>query len=168
MGKDDVEEWVFASTVGPDDSDDTETNGWDKSRVLADWSNGVQIIRTNLSSSSTKTRAEFLERLVVPLVKDESEPSVLEAHGDHETEALEDLTATQTLEIFGIFTQVYLRYTDARSRGAAEEVLTQIVLRDQPQGGAITEKILVWCVGEAGRISKQVLPGYVHNLIKHE
>ena len=164
MGKADVEEWALASTVVPADSDDTETDVWDKDRALADWLDGVQIIRRNLSSSSTKTRAEFIERLVIPLVKDESEFSILEAHGDHETEALEDLAATRTLEIFGIFTQVYPRYTDARSREAVEEVITQIVLRDQPQGGATTEKILGWLASEAGRVSKQILPGYVLNV----
>lgn len=73
MGKADVEEWVLASTVTPEDAGDAETDGWDKNRFLADWSEGVQIIRTNLSSSSTKTRAEFLEGLVIPLVKGESE-----------------------------------------------------------------------------------------------
>lgn len=81
-------------------------------------------------------------------------------NGDHKTETLEDLTAAQTLEIFGIFTQVYPRYTDARSREAVEDATTQIVLRDQSQGGVITEKILGWFANEAGRISKQVLPGY--------
>ena len=75
---------------------------------------------------------------------------------------MKDLTAVQTLEIFGILTQVYPRYTDAKSRGAVEEVITQIVLRDQPQGGAITEKMLGWFANEAGRISKQVLPGYAY------
>jgi hypothetical protein len=159
MGTADVEEWVLASTVVPGDSDNTGTEGWNKNRVLADWSEGVQIIRTNLSSSSTKNRAEFLQGLVIPLVKDESESSVPEAHGDPKAEALEDLTATQTLEIFGILTQVYTRHTDARSREAVEEVITQIVLRDQPQGGAITGKILGWFASEAGRISRQVLPG---------
>jgi len=164
MGKATVEEWVLASTVAPGDSDGTETDVWDKNRVLADWSEGVRIIRTNLSSSSTKSRAEFIEGLVIPLVKDESEFSILGARDDHETEASEDLTATQTLEIFGIFTQVYSRYTDARSREAVEGVITQIVLRDQPQGGAITEKILGWFASEAGRLSKQVLPGYALNI----
>ena len=83
-------------------------------------------------------------------------------HRDHNTEALEDLTAAQTLEIFGIFTQAYPRYTDARSREAVEETITQIVLRDQRQGGATTEKILGWLASEAGRVSKQVLPGYAY------
>jgi len=73
MGKADVEEWVFASNGTPGDSDDTETGEWNKNRVLADWSEGVQIIRTNLSSSSTKSRVEFVKGLVIPLVKDESE-----------------------------------------------------------------------------------------------
>ena len=158
---------MFASTVAPGDSDDPEICGWDKNRVLADWANGVQIIRTNLSSSSTKTRADFLEGLVVPLVKDESEFFTPKPHGDHKTEALEDLTATQVLEVFRIFTQVYPRYTDARSRGAVEEAITQIVLRDQPQGGVITEKILGWCASEAGRVLQQVLPGYAHNASRH-
>lgn len=164
MGKATVEEWALASTAAPGDSDGTETGVWDRNRVLADWSEGVRIIRTNLSSSSTKNRVEFLEGLVIPLVKDESESSVLEARDDHETEAFEDLTATQTLEIFGIFTQVYPRYTDAKSREAVEDVITQTVLRDQPQGGAITEKILGWLASEAGRVSKQVLPGYALNI----
>lgn len=79
MGKATVEEWVLASTVAPRDSDGTETGVWDKNRVLADWSEGVRIIRTNLSSSSTKSRADFIEGLVIPLVKDESEFSILEA-----------------------------------------------------------------------------------------
>ena len=164
MGKADVEQWVFASTVVPEGSDDIETNGWDKNRVLSDWANGVQIIQTNLSTSSTKTRTGFLKGLVIPLVNDESESSGPEPHGDHKTEALEDLTATQILEIFVIFTQVHSRYTDAGSREAVEEVITQIVLRDQPQGGAITEKILGWCASEAGRVSKQVLPGCAQNV----
>ena len=85
--------------------------------------------------------------------------STLVAHGDHKTKVLQDATATQTLEIFGIFTHIYPRYTDARSREAVEKVITQIVLRDQPQGGAITEKMLGWLVSEAGRVSKQVPPG---------
>lgn len=89
-----------------------------------------------------------------------------EAHGDHEAEALEDLTATQTLEIFGIFTQVYPRYADAKSREAVEEAITQIVLRDQPQGGATTEKILGWLASEAGRVSKHVLPGYTSAILR--
>lgn len=161
MGKADVEEWVFASTAAPEASGDNDTGVWDKDRVLADWTEGVQIIRRNLSSSSTKNRVEFLEGLVIPLVKDESKFSVSEAHGDHEAEGLIDLTATQMLEIFGIFAQIYPRYSDARSRKATEEVITQIVLRDQPQGGATTEKILGWLASEAGRVSKQVLPGYV-------
>jgi len=164
MSTSDVEEWVFASTVAPGDSDDVATDGWDKDRILKDWPEGIQIIRTNLSSSSTKNRAEFLEGLVIPLVKDESESSPPKAHGDHKTETFEGLTMAQTLEIFGIFTQVYPRYTDARSREAVEEVITQIVLRDQPQGGMITEKILGWFASEAGRVSKQVLPGYAWNV----
>ena len=168
MGKADVEQWVFASTVTSGDSGDAETDGWDKNRVLGDWSNGVQIIRTNISSSSTKNRVEFLQGLVMPIVKDESESSALEVHGDHKTETLEDLTATQILEIFEIFTQVYPRYTDATSREAVEEVITQIVLRDQPQGGAITEKILGWFASEAGRLSKHVLPGYAQNIPGHD
>ena len=89
-------------------------------------------------------------------------PSTPVAHVDHKTEALQDLTATQTLEIFGVFTQVYPRYTDAKSREAVEEVITQIVLQDQPRGGAITDKILGWLAGEAGRVSKQVSPGCVY------
>lgn len=84
------------------------------------------------------------------------------AHGDHETEALQDLTATQTLGIFGTFTQIYPRYTDARSREAVEAVITQIVLRDQPKGGVTTEKMLGWLASEAARVSKQVPPGYVY------
>ena len=72
--------------------------------------------------------------------------------------------AAQMLEIFGIFTQIYPRYTDARSRKATEEVITQIVLQDQPQGGAVTERILGWFANEAGRVSKQVLPGCVSNI----
>ena len=167
MGKADVEEWVLASTVAPGDSDYTESDVWNKDRVLADWSNGVQIIRTNLSSSSTKVRMEFLEGLVIPLVKGESEFPAPEAPGDHEAEVLEDLTAARTLEIFGIFTQVYPRYIDARSRDAVEEVITQIVLRDQPQGGTTTEKILGWLASEAGRVSKQVLPGYALSAPRH-
>lgn len=87
-----------------------------------------------------------------------------EAHGDHEAEALKDLTVTQTLEIFEIFTQIYPRYTDARSREAVEEVITQIVLRDQPQGGATTERILGWLASEVGRVLKQVPPGYALNV----
>jgi len=75
MGKADVEQWVFASTIAPEGSDNAGTDEWDKNRVLADWTNGVQIVQTNLSSSSTKTRTDFLEGLVVPLVKDESESS---------------------------------------------------------------------------------------------
>ena len=167
MGKDDVEQWVFASTVTPGDSDGTETGGWDKSRVLADWSNGVQIIRTNLSSSSTKNRTEFIDGIVIPLIEDNSESATLETHGDHKTETSEDLSATQLLEIFEIFTQVYPRYTDAKSREAVEEVITQIVLRDQPQGGGITEKILGWFASEAGRLSRQVLPGYAYTIPRH-
>jgi hypothetical protein len=162
MGKADVEDWVLASTVAPEDSGDTENDGWNKTRILSDWTEGIQIIRTSLSSSSTKTRAELLEGLIIPLVKDESESSFPGACGGHKTEALEGLTASQTLEIFGIFTQVYPRYTDARSREDVEEVITQIMLRDQSQGGAMTEKMLGWLASEAGRISKQVLPGYAY------
>lgn len=73
MGKADVEDWVLASTAPPGDSDDTGTDGWDKDRILADWTEGIQIIRRNLSSSSTKNRVEFLKGLVIPIVKDESE-----------------------------------------------------------------------------------------------
>ena len=75
MGKADVEDWVLASTVAPEteDLEDTKSNEWDKNRILADWSENIPIIRTNLSSSSTKTRGEFLEGVVIPLAKDESE-----------------------------------------------------------------------------------------------
>lgn len=73
MANHDVEEWVFTSTVVPEDEDDTENDVWNKNRILANWAEGIQIIQTNLSSSSTKTRAEFLEELVIPLVRDESE-----------------------------------------------------------------------------------------------
>lgn len=75
MGKDDVEDWVLASTVAPEveDLEDAENNEWNKNRILADWSESIPIIRTNLSSSSTKTRGEFLEGVVIPLAKDESE-----------------------------------------------------------------------------------------------
>lgn len=73
MANHDVEEWVLASTVTPGDEDDTKTDSWDKNRILARWAEGIQIIQTNLSSSSTKTRTEFLKKLVVPFVKDESE-----------------------------------------------------------------------------------------------
>lgn len=68
-----VEEWVLSSTVVPGDEGDTRNHVWDKNRILAEWEEGIQIIQTNLSSSSTKTRVEFLEAVVVPLVKDESE-----------------------------------------------------------------------------------------------
>jgi hypothetical protein len=77
---------------------------------------------------------------------------------------MEALTGTQMLEIFGIFTQVYPRYTDARSREVVEEVITQMVLRDQSQGGAITERILGWFASEASRVSKQVLPGCAQDI----
>ena len=75
MGKADVEDWVLASTVAPEteDLEDTESNEWDKNRILAGWSESIPIIRTNLSSSSTKARGEFLEGVVIPLAKDESE-----------------------------------------------------------------------------------------------
>ena len=73
MGQADVEEWVIASTVTNEDLDDTENGGWSTGRILAGWSEGLSIIRANLSSSSTKTRVEFLEGLVILLVKDESE-----------------------------------------------------------------------------------------------
>jgi hypothetical protein len=72
MGKADVEEWVLASTDAPEDSDDTENGEQDRDRILADWPEGIQIIRVNLSSSSTKTRTEFLEGTVIPLVKGDS------------------------------------------------------------------------------------------------
>lgn len=68
-----VEEWVLASTVTPGDEEDTGNRVWDKNRILAEWTEGIQIIQTNLSSSSTKARAEFLQELVIPFVKDESE-----------------------------------------------------------------------------------------------
>jgi hypothetical protein len=75
MGKADVEEWMVASTVEPEveDLEDAQNKQWDKNRILADWSEGVSIIRTNISSSGTKTRGEFLEGIVIPLAKDESE-----------------------------------------------------------------------------------------------
>lgn len=73
MGNSDVEEWVLASTVAPADEDGTENNVWDKNRILAEWTEGIQIIQANLSSSSTKSRVEFLEKLVIPSVKEESE-----------------------------------------------------------------------------------------------
>lgn len=165
MGNADVEEWVLASTVNPRDSDDTQNGGWDRDRILSDWSEGIQIIRKNLSSSSTKTRVEFLGGLVIPLVKDESEFPLM-AHGDIRSDSLEDLAAARALEIFGIFTQVYSRYTDARSRECVEEVITQIVLRDRPRGGATTEKMLGWLASEASRVSKQVLPGYAYSILR--
>lgn len=91
MGKADVEEWVLASTVAPEESDDTENDGpgWDKDRILADWQEGVQIIRTNLSSSSTKARTEFLETVVIPLVKDESKFSIPAPYGDQKNSSFE-------------------------------------------------------------------------------
>ena len=69
MGNSGVEEWVLASNVAPADEDGTENNVWDKNRILTEWTEGIQIIQTNLSSSSTKARVEFLEKLVIPLVK---------------------------------------------------------------------------------------------------
>ena len=65
-----------------------------------------------------------------------------------------------------IFTQFYPRYTDARLREAIEDVITQIVLRDLPQSGATTEKILAWFASEAGRISKHVPPGCAYILLR--
>ena len=73
MGNSDVEEWVISSTVTPGDENGTENHVWDKDRILADWAEGIQIIQTNLSSSSTKARVEFIEGLVIPFVKDKSE-----------------------------------------------------------------------------------------------
>ena len=73
MGQADVEEWVLASTVTNEEPDDVENDEWGTDRILADWSEGLSTIRTNLSTSSTKRRVEFLEGLVIPLVKGESE-----------------------------------------------------------------------------------------------
>lgn len=86
MGNSDVEDWVLASTIIPGDENGAENNAWDKSRILAEWADGIQIIQTNLSLSSTKARVQFLEELVVPLAKDESEFFHPVVHGDSKIE----------------------------------------------------------------------------------
>jgi len=75
---------------------------------------------------------------------------------------LQDLSLSQTLDVFGLLTQTYPRYVDTLSRDAVEAIGVELVKRDELRGESqaedklgITEQILGWLSNEVGRISKR-------------
>lgn len=87
----------------------------------------------------------------------------------YEPQCTEDLTLSQTLDIFRLLTLTYPRYVDAASREAVELVGTELIRRDElrgtPEGDVdeiklgVTEQIVAWLSHEAGLFAKR--PGYV-------
>lgn len=86
---------------------------------------------------------------------------------------LQDLSLSETLEVFELLTLTYVRYVDAPSREAVEAVGVELVRRDElrgtPEGEqdaermGVAEQIIGWLWTEADRMSKR--PTYVRSLI---
>ncbi|KAF9234000.1 armadillo-type protein [Melanogaster broomeanus] len=88
-----------------DEQDLPEGQLWRREHVFHDWENSIQIARTRLLSSSTKVRLQFLREDLLWL-------------------ANEELSLTQTMDVFKLLTQTYPRYIDTAPRlGILEQVL---------------------------------------------
>ena len=74
MGKSDIQSWL-ASTSNTTGDEDT-TNGdarndgqWRREYVLTDWSKALEVARSQLLTSSTKLRTQFLKEELLVLAK---------------------------------------------------------------------------------------------------
>jgi hypothetical protein len=81
--------------------------------------------------------------------------------------SFKELSASQNLEIFRLFTQAYSRYTDARSRDAVEAIVVEMVKQGQQSKdkASVMDEILAWLANETNRISKQSPSGWVVQFI---
>lgn len=143
MAKSEIVNWAASAGAIDDDNDNESTEFWRKERVLSSWSDALDYAQKKLMTGSTKIRREFLQHQLLPLVKQR------------------DLSTSQNLDLFQLFTQGYSRYTDTGSRNALETVVIEMVRQDQEakDTAAVTDKIFAWLANESVRISKQSSSG---------
>ncbi|KAI0827665.1 ARM repeat-containing protein [Trametes gibbosa] len=148
MGRSEIESWISATSTSYGDDEDVPSTGpeWRRENIMKAWSGAMLAAQTQLSTSSTKARIQFLREELL----------VLANHGD--------LSLSQVMDIFKLLTSTYPRYIDSESRVAVEEVGIALVRRDElrgtPQGEpnetkfGVAEQVLGWMSQEVGRISK--------------
>ncbi|EPQ55338.1 ARM repeat-containing protein [Gloeophyllum trabeum ATCC 11539] len=149
MGRVDVEAWAAEASTGDDTDQEGSSSGpfWSSEKSASEWPKALEYARSKLLSASTRVRSTFLKQDLLSVIK------------------REDLTLSQTLDVFQLLTLTYPRYVDTISRDAVEAVGMEIVRRDEvrgtpqgPQGESklgVTEQILGWLAHEVGGISKR-------------
>ncbi|TFK50812.1 ARM repeat-containing protein [Heliocybe sulcata] len=155
MGKVDIESWAASADGGSDDDIDHQASApasfWSAEKTIDEWPKAVEYARSMLLSGSTRVRLGFLQQDLLPVIK------------------REDLSLSQTLDVFQLLTLTYPRYVDQSSREAVEAVGMEIVRRDElrgtPEGKpdesklGVTEQILGWLANEVGGIHKRGATG---------
>ncbi|PCH35750.1 ARM repeat-containing protein [Wolfiporia cocos MD-104 SS10] len=145
MGKSEIESWIASTSTVSDEFDESQSD-WHREDVLLDWPKAWQVARTQLLSSSTKKRVQFLREELLFVAK----------HAD--------LSLSQTLDVFKLMTLTYSRYVDTPSREAVAAVGEELVRRDEMRGRpegepnesplGVTEQVIGWLSNEVGQIAK--------------
>ncbi|KAI5991791.1 armadillo-type protein [Pisolithus marmoratus] len=124
--------------------DDLPSQTWQRDRIWNDWQSSMHIAQTILLSSSTKLRLRFIQEELQWLANEQQ------------------LSLSQTMDVFKLLTQTYPRYIDTPSREAVEALGMLLINKDESRDAdcklGITEQIVDWLVHEVSSFAK---PGIV-------
>ncbi|KAI0316101.1 ARM repeat-containing protein [Amylostereum chailletii] len=111
---------------------------WQTEPVLEDWPRALQHASRMLLTSKTSVRTRFLQEDILSFIKQQ------------------DLSLSQTLDIFKLLTYTYPRYVDSASREAVEVVGVELARKDEVREDklGVTEQIVGWIAAETRRIAK--------------
>ncbi|KAI5995298.1 armadillo-type protein [Pisolithus orientalis] len=126
------------------DDDDHPSHTWQRDRLWDDWQSSMQIAQTILLSSSTKLRLRFIQDELKWLANDQ------------------ELSLSQTMDVFKLLMQTYPRYIDTQSREAVEELGMLLINKDESRDAdcrlGIAEQTVDWLVHEVSSLAK---PGII-------
>ncbi|KAI6101038.1 armadillo-type protein [Pisolithus croceorrhizus] len=113
---------------------------WQRDYIWDDWQSSMHIAQSILLSSSTKLRLRFI-REELQWLADEQE-----------------LSLSQTMDVFKLLTRTYPRYVDAPSREAVEALGMLLINRDESRGAdcrlGVTEQVVDWLVHEVSPLAR--------------
>jgi hypothetical protein len=69
MPTSEITNWVESASAIVDENDDKPTDPWRKEHILNHWADALEYAQKKILTSSTKIRQEFLQKQLLPLVK---------------------------------------------------------------------------------------------------
>jgi hypothetical protein len=158
MSKAEIQSWIAASEAVEADDEEMQSFQWTSFHDEAQWSYTLAYIRSQILTSSTRHRIEFLKERLIPLVSRGGRELI----GDFKLVILIlillELTTNQLVDIFNLLKLTYPRYIDAPSREAVEAILHALVLRGSQkssQDSAMVRNIVKWLTLESTRVARQ-------------